>query len=102
MKYSQEAAISEITARGARIRKQRQKSRTKILSGATLALAALLMTALASLGPAPSVESFGDAYGALLLGEKSGGYVLVAVAAFALAAAITILVIRHREKKRDK
>ena len=38
-------------------------------------------------------------YGAMLLYEDAGGYVLVAVVAFAAAVVITALCIRHRNKR---
>ena len=41
-------------------------------------------------------------YGAILLHEGAGGYVLVAVAAFTLAVVITVICMRLHERERQK
>ncbi len=41
-------------------------------------------------------------YGTTLLGEDTGGYVLMGVLAFAAGAALTVLCIRYSEKKNDR
>lgn len=41
-------------------------------------------------------------YGAMLLYEDAGGYVLAAVLSFAIATVITVLCIRSREKSKEK
>lgn len=53
-------------------------------------------------GLAPGRGLVPGLYGATLLSEEAGGYVLMGVLAFAAGVALTVLCIRHREKrKRD-
>lgn len=41
-------------------------------------------------------------YGATMLSEDAGGYVMVAIIAFSVAVVITVLCIRYREKKHKR
>ena len=65
-----------------------------------LLLAALMQTAGTVVGPGQP-EAWG-VFGAMLLREDAGGYVLVAVVSFAAAAAITALCIRLRNRENQK
>ena len=65
-----------------------------------LLFAALMQTAGTVVGPGQP-EAWG-AFGAMLLRQDAGGYVLVAVVSFAAAAVITALCIRlHEREKRN-
>ena len=99
MKYTMDAALKEISARGKRLRIRRQKHTVHALSVSCLVLLALLTGTMATLSQTLCAQVPAGAYGALLLGESVGGYVLVAVAAFAAAVAVTLTAIRHRGKK---
>lgn len=63
-----------------------------------LLFAALMQTAGLVIGPGQT--SAQGSFGAMLLRENAGGYVLVAVAAFAAAAAITALSIRLKNHEK--
>ena len=65
-----------------------------------LLFAALMQTAGTVVGPGQP-EAWG-AFGAMLLREDAGGYVLVAVVSFAAAAAITALCFRLRIRENQK
>ena len=75
--------------------RQRQRREVISLSAACILLcAALMQTADTVVGPGQP-EAWG-VFGAMLLREDAGGYVLVAVVSFAAAAAITALCFRLR------
>ena len=84
-----------------RVRKnarRRQRCEVGCLSAVCLLLlAALMQTADALI--APGQTAAWGAFGAMLLREDAGGYVLVGVVCFAAAAAITALCFRLRSKE---
>ena len=97
------------TARRVALVKQRVRENTRRrqrrgiygLSAACMLLcAALMQTAGTVVGPGQP-EAWG-VFGAMLLREDAGGYVLVAVVSFAAAAAITALCIRLRNRENQK
>ena len=97
------------TARRVALVKQRVRENTRRrqrrdiygLSGACmLLLAALMQTASTVVGPGQSAAR--GVFGAMLLREDAGGYVLVAVVSFAAAAAITALCFRLRIREKQK
>ena len=71
------------------------------LSGACMLLFAVL-TLAASTVIGQGQPAVWDAFGAMLLREDAGGYVLVAVVSFAAAAAITALCFRLRIRENQK
>ena len=81
------------------LKRQREATRMKGLGGATGALALCLVTLLYVMGKGGH-DITGSGYaGTSLLSEDAGGYVLVAVAAFAVGVAITAILIRYRREK---
>ena len=77
--------------------RRRQRREVISLSAACILLcAALMQTAGTVVGPGQT--SAWGVFGAMLLREDAGGYVLVAVVSFAAAAAITALCFRLRIK----
>ena len=97
------------TARRVALVKQRVRENTRRrqrhgiygLSAACMLLFAVLMqTAGTVVGPGQTAAW--GAFGAMLLREDAGGYVLVAVVSFAAAAAITALCFRLRNKENRK
>ena len=97
------------TARRAALVKQRVRENTRRkrqrgiygLSAACMLLFAVLMQAAGTVVGPGQPEAWG-VFGAMLLREDAGGYVLVAVVSFAAAAAITALCIRLRNRKNQK
>ena len=81
--------------------RRRQRREVISLSAACMLLcAALMQTAGTVVGPGQP-EAWG-VFGAMLLREDAGGYVLVGVVAFAAAAAITALCFRLRSKEKRR
>ena len=81
----------------------RRRQRREVISLSALCL--LLFTALAKGADALIVQgqtAVQGMFGAMLLREDAGGYVLVAVVSFAAAAAITALCIRLRIRENRK
>ena len=70
------------------------------MAACMLLFAALMQAAGTVVGPGQP-EAWG-AFGAMLLRQDAGGYVLVAVVSFAAAAAITALCIRLRIRENQK
>ena len=97
------------TARRVALVKQRVRENTRRrqrrgiygLSAACMLLFAVLMQAAGTVIGPGQPEAWG-VFGAMLLREDAGGYVLVAVVSFAAAAAITALCIRLRNRKNQK
>ena len=81
--------------------RRRQRLEAMSLSAACMLLcAALMQTAGTVVGPGQP-EAWG-VFGAMLLRQDAGGYVLVAVISFAAAAAITALCFRLRNRENQK
>ena len=97
------------TARRVTLVKQRVRENTRRrqrhgiygLSAACVLLFAVLMQAAGTVVGPGQPEAWG-VFGAMLLREDAGGYVLVAVVSFAAAATITVLCfrLRNRENRR--
>ena len=97
------------TARRITLVKQRVRENTRRrqrrgiygLSGACMLLFAVLMQAAGTVvGPGQTAAC--GVFGAMLLREDAGGYVLVAVVSFAAAVVITALCIRLRNRENQK
>ena len=97
------------TARRVALVKQRVRENTRrrqrrgiygLSAACMLLFAALMQTADTVVGPGQP-EAWG-VFGAMLLREDAGGYVLVAVVSFAAAAAITALCFRLRNRENQK
>ena len=98
MKYTEQEQLEEIIARGKEFRKKKERRITGALAAAATALIAVLVIGMGTVGKTGHTGA-ASAYGSFLLAEEAGGYVLVAVLAFALGAIVTGLVCRHRMKK---
>ena len=81
--------------------RRRQRREVISLSAACMLLFAVLMQAAGTVVGPGQPEAWG-AFGAMLLREDAGGYVLVAVVSFAAAAAITALCFRLRNRENQK
>ena len=78
--------------------RRRQRREVGGLSAVCLLLLAALMESADAL-IAPGQTAAWGAFGAMLLRQDAGGYVLVAVVSFAVAAAITALCFRLRNRE---
>ena len=97
------------TARRVALVKQRVRENTRRrqrrgiygLSAMCMLLFAVLMQAVGTVAGPGQPEAWG-VFGAMLLREDAGGYVLVAVVSFAAAVVITALCIRLRNRENQK
>ena len=81
-------------------RRKQQREICGLSAACMLLFAALMQTASTVVGPGQSAAR--GVFGAMLLREDAGGYVLVAVVSFAAAAAITTLCFRLRSREKQK
>ena len=81
--------------------RRRQRREAISLSAACLLLFAVLMQAVGTVAGPGQPEAWG-VFGAMLLREDAGGYVLVAVVSFAAAVVITALCFRLRKRENQK
>ena len=81
-------------------RRRQRRGLYELSAACMLLFAALMQTAGTVVGPGQP-EAWG-VFGAMLLREDAGGYVLVAVVSFAAAAVITVLCFRLRSRKNQK
>ena len=81
--------------------RRRQRREAISLSAACMLLFMVLMQAAGTVVGQGQTAVWGM-FGAMLLREDAGGYVLVAVVSFAAAAAITALCIRLRSRENQK
>ena len=81
--------------------RRRQRRGIYGLSAACMLLFAVLMQAAGTVVGPGQPEAWG-VFGAMLLREDAGGYVLVAVVSFAAAAVITALCFRLRTRENQK
>ena len=81
--------------------RRRQRREAISLSAACILLCAALMQTAGTV-VAPGQTAAWGVFGAMLLREDAGGYVLVAVVSFAAAAAITALCFRLRNRENQK
>ena len=81
--------------------RRRQRREAISLSAACMLLFAVLMQAAGTAVGPGQPEAWG-VFGAMLLREDAGGYVLVAVVSFAAAAVITALCFRLRKRENKK
>ena len=81
--------------------RRRQRREAISLSAACMLLFAVLTQAAGTVAGPGQPEAWG-AFGAMLLREDAGGYVLVAVVSFAAAVVITVLCFRLRIRENRK
>ena len=81
--------------------RRRQRREAISLSAACMLLFAVL-TQAAGIVVGPGQPEAWGAFGAMLLREDAGGYVLVGVAAFAAAVVLTVVCMRLHEREKQK
>lgn len=99
MKYNPEEEFQEILRRGETLRKKKDKRITGLLAGSSAALFSLLVLCVSVFSGSRAPAGTRTVYGSFLLPAEAGGYVLVAMAAFAAGAAVTALFVRKRNRR---
>ena len=98
MKYNRDEALDEIFKRGKAVKHEQTKKRTRILEAASFLLVFSLVGVIGTLSGAEAGEGAQTLYGASILSEEAGGYLLVAGIAFVLGIVIT-LTLQHVKKR---
>lgn len=93
-----ETRLDEIFRRAEAVRRRQEANRARLLGGATAALALALIVMIGGFA-GRGAEVRGTALGAFLLGPEAGGYVIVALIAFALGIVLALLAQKHRQTK---
>lgn len=102
MKYTLDEEMAEIKKRSKRVIYKNNQRSARILGVMTSAVFAVLVLLLAFI-PERTMETTGDSvYGALLLGNDAGGYVLIATAAFILGVMVTLLIHKHKAIRKSE
>ena len=99
--YDTARRVVLVKKRAREIRRRRQRREVGSLSAVCmLLLAALMRTADTVVGPGMAAAQ--GSFGAMLLRQDAGGYVLVGVVAFAAAVLLTAVCMRLRERDKRK
>ena len=101
MKYTPNEALSQILRRSERIALRRKRRSCQRLTGICSALLAVLVLGITVMPEKLAVTSAGSVYGSFLLSREAGGYVLIALIAFVLGVAVTLLCQHCRKKQED-
>jgi hypothetical protein len=96
--YDTNTALIEITRRSEEIKRKKSAGMTVLLTSVSGALALALCLILSVFVNTASVSTIFAQYGALMLDELAGGYVLSAVAGFSIASGITVGIYNHKNK----
>ena len=99
--YDTERRVALVKQRVRENTRRRQRHEAISLSAACMLLFAVLMQAADAL-IAPGQTAAWGSFGAMLLREDAGGYVLVGVVCFAAAVVITALCFRLRKRENQK
>ncbi|MBR0512681.1 MAG: hypothetical protein IJK06_00340 [Clostridia bacterium] len=99
MKYNPETEFAEILRRSKtlQVQKERRKIQTIGISCSTLFALAILAVGMLR-GEGGQLEGTRTTFGSFLLPTDAGGYVIAAVAAFAVGVLVTAICIRKRNK----
>ena len=97
-----EENLSRMHARAAELRRKSNRTRTGIAGAVSGALAICLVFVMHQIQSVGHGIIGGQTTGSSLLSDSAGGYVLVAVVAFAAGVAITALIYKYRNWDPDK
>lgn len=102
LKYTTEEALAEVMHRSDGIMYQKRKHLNEVMSAAVIALFIALISVIAFLKGGSAETADVSVYGSFVLGKEAGGYILVALLAFILGVAVTILCQNYKKKKGDR
>lgn len=94
-----EERLEALHSRAYALKKQRDVTWMRGLGGVSGAMAVCLVAMITVFGKGGHGITGSGYAGTSLLSESAGGYVLVAVIAFAIGVAVTVLLIRYGKKK---
>ena len=99
MMYSNEEALHEILKRSIDLQKKKKQRSTQLLCGTVGILTAGLILTIALFAGGGPAGITNPAYGAFLLPAEAGGYILIALIAFAAGVILTLLIRKHRNDR---
>lgn len=98
MKYTLEESLQELSARCRRLCRKRKKKALSILSAASLLLFAGLVSTVKTMARQLGTGDEISVFGAFVLPDTAGGYILAGVIAFSLGATVTLVCLRYRKR----
>lgn len=98
MRYDTNAALTEITKRSEDIKKKKSVGITVLLTSMSSVLVLALCFVFSLFVQVSTVGVVFAQYGALMMDELTGGYVLSAVIGFSVASGLTVGVYRSKNK----
>ena len=101
MRYDTDAALKEILRRSETIRERKSAGTSVLLTAVSGALTLALCFVFTAFVRVSSAGIVFPQYGALMMDELAGGYVLTALAGFSLASGLTAAVCRHRHNRNN-
>ena len=101
--YDTTERVRRVKQTALRLIQKRERTALRRLGTLCTVLALGLTGALAHFIGGPPGDAVQEAYGATLLADSAGGYVLVGVASFTASAVLTVVCMRlHEREKREK
>ena len=101
MKYTLEKSLQELSVRSRRLCRKRKKKALGILSAASLVLFAGLVSTVKTMAKQLGTGEELSVFGAFVLPDSAGGYILAGVIAFVLGAALTLVCLRYRKRNAE-
>ncbi|MBO4697362.1 MAG: hypothetical protein J5643_08800 [Lachnospiraceae bacterium] len=101
MKYGIEESLAQIEERGREMKIRKKRKQAGVLALMSVMLIAVSAAAVyRRVGLKPIAES-SSSYGAFMLSEEAGGFILVGVICFAAAVVLTLLCLRFAGRKKE-
>ena len=100
MKYGIDEALAQIEARGREMKIQKKRKQTALLAGMIAVLLIMSSVAVYRRTGIKPVEEISSSYGAFMLSEEAGGYILVGVVSFTFAVALTLVCLRFAGRRK--
>ena len=101
MKYSIDDSVAMIEKKKKRLIYRRKLRNVRILAALTVVTMIAFVTVLWQYTDFSAVDGAYSTYGAFMLPEQAGGYIIVGVLCFASAVVITLLCLKYAQKKKQ-
>ena len=90
--------LREVTVRSDRIIQRREILKTRILSCMTVMLTIAFVSVMSIISGGFGAKGQQSVYGSFLISEETGGYIIVAIIAFAIGVTVTLLTQKYRKR----
>ena len=98
MKHDIDEMLREVTVRSDRIIQRREILKTRILSCMTVMLTIAFVSVMSIISGGFGAKGQQSVYGSFLISEETGGYIIVAIIAFAIGVTVTLLTQKYRKR----